>query len=264
MDITGQTLEDDEFTGKLIKNLRSVYSVLLLVVLWLVVGGLELVHPFFIPPLPEVIEEFWNLTASNRMIDSAWLTISRALLGLAIATVFAIPVGLLAGRSSVVGWFWNPIIAVGYPIPVVALIPVFRFWFGFGELAVILLVALGCFWPIAVNARNAARGVDKKLIWSARAMGTKHPKLLFRVIIPASLPGILTGLQIAVPISLIISFVFEMLAGGGMGGLGWLLREGQRQLQSDQVWAAIFGVMIVGLILDRSFRFIRRRLLVWT
>jgi ABC-type nitrate/sulfonate/bicarbonate transport system permease component len=88
-------------------------------------------------------------------------------------------------------------------------------------------------------------------------MGTSDRKLLWKVIIPVSAPGILIGIQIALPISLI----FEMVASGG---LGYLEIQGVRGFDSPQVYAAIFAIRIVGLTLDRALRVVRRRLLAWT
>lgn len=124
----------------------------------------------------------------------------------------------------------------------------------------ILLVALGTFWPIAVNARNATETVGENLIWSARMMGTSERRIVWKVVVPVSTPGILTGIQIALPISLIIAFVFEMVSGGG--GLGFLEIQGVREFQSPLVYAAIFAIMIVGLLLDRGLQLVRTRLLV--
>ncbi|WP_313689968.1 ABC transporter permease [Halobellus marinus] len=114
---------------------------------------------------------------------------------------------------------------------------------------------------MAVNARNSTQNVDENLLWSARMMETSDRKLLWKVIIPVSAPGILTGIQIALPISLIITFIFEMVAGGG---LGYLEIRGVRGFDSPQVYTAIFAIRIVGLTLDRALRVVRRRLLAWT
>jgi len=92
-------------------------------------------------------------------------------------------------------------------------------------------------------------------------MGTSERRIVWKVVVPVSAPGILTGIQIALPISLIIAFVFEMVSGGG--GLGFLEIQGVREFQSPLVYAAIFAIMIVGLLLGRGLQLVRTRLLVW-
>lgn len=239
----------------------SVYSLILVVILWEVVAQLGLIYYNFLPPLSDILALFVELTLSGVMIEQALLTLKRALAGLAIAIVLGVPIGVLAGRNAVFEWFWNPVIAIGYPVPVIALIPVFMLWFGIGDQSKIILVAVACFWPVALNTRDAAGGVDENLVWSGRMMGTSERRLLWRVVMPAAAPGILTGIQIALPIAFIATFIFEMIAGGG--GLGHLQIQGARQFESTQVYAAIVGIMIVGLTFDRLLRYVRRWILAW-
>ncbi|GAB7017270.1 ABC transporter permease [Halostagnicola bangensis] len=241
---------------------KSIYSLVIVLALWEIVTQLGMVHYYFLPPLSDIIVRFYEMTLDGTLIHHGYLTVRRALVGLVIACVFGILVGVLSARNRVASWFWDPIIEVGYPVPVIALVPVFLFWFGTGDLAKIILVAIGCFWPVAINVRNATRDVDENLIWSARMMGTSDRQLLRRVIVPASAPGIISGIQIALPISLIITFVFEMVAGGG--GLGHIEIQGVRSFDSVQVYATLIAIMILGFILDRALRLIRFRILSWT
>jgi len=239
----------------------SYYSLIVVLVLWEIVGRLGLVYYNFLPPISDILLKFWQLTVTGVMIDQTVLTVERALAGLVIAVLLGIPVGILTARNDLFEWFWDPVIAIGYPVPVISLIPVFMLWFGIGDVSKVILVAVGAFWPVALNARDATRGVDENLIWSARMMGTSDRRLLWRVVMPAAAPGILTGIQIALPISLIVEFIFEMVAGGG--GLGHLQILGARNFVSTQVFAAIIAIMIVGLGLDRLLRYAREWLLAW-
>jgi len=239
----------------------SIYSLILVLILWEVVGQLGLIYYNFLPPLSDILVLFWELTLSGQMINETILTIKRAMAGLAIGIVLGVPIGLLTARNRLFNWFWNPVIAIGYPVPIIALIPVFMLWFGIGDISKIILVAVATFWPVTLNTRDATRTVDENLVWSARMMGTSDRKLLWRVILPAAAPGILTGIQIALPIAFIATFIFEMIAGGG--GLGHLQILGARQFKSTQVYAAIIAIMIVGLVFDRGLRYFRNWLLSW-
>lgn len=244
------------------KNIAtSIYSLIIVLILWEVVGQMGVIHYNFLPPLSHILELFYELTMTGEMIDHTILTIKRAMIGLAIAIALGIPVGVLAARRPSFAWFWNPVIAIGYPVPVIALIPVFMLWFGIGDRSKIILVAVACFWPIALNTRDATRTVNETFVWSGRMMGTSEQRLLWRVVIPAAAPGILTGIQIALPISFIATFIFEMIAGGG--GLGHLQIQGARQFLSTQVYAAIIAIMIVGLCFDRALRYLRNWILSW-
>ncbi|EMA37263.1 ABC transporter permease [Halococcus hamelinensis] len=263
MDITGSSDTGGRtVVDSLISAGKSIYSLVLLLILWELVTQLGLVYPYFLPALSDVLSVLYDQLVSGNLLYQAYLTLRRAFAGLLIAIVVGVPVGVLSARSRITGWFFNPIIAVGYPVPIIALIPVFVLWFGIGDVSKILLVALGSFWPIAVNARDSTQTVKENLLRSARMMGTSERGLLWKVVMPASAPGILTGIEIALPISLIITFIFEMVAGGG--GLGYLEIQGVRNFEAPQVYAAIFTIMVIGLLLNRALRSIRQRLLVWT
>ncbi|WP_436348234.1 ABC transporter permease [Natronorubrum sp. FCH18a] len=262
MDVGSATLD----RSSLVDFAKATASLVVVLLLWELVTQLELIHYYFLPPLSDILvradSSFASLTADGTMFRHGYLTVRRALIGLVIACVLGIVVGVLSARSRIVGWFWDPIIEVGYPVPVIALIPVFLFWFGSGDTPIIALVVVGCFWPVALNTRNATREVDENLIWSARMMGTSDRELVRKVVIPAASPGIISGIQIALPISLIITFVYEMVA--GTAGLGYLEIQGVRSFDSVQVYATLIAIMILGFVLDRALRVLRHRFLAWT
>ncbi len=244
-----------------VEGAKSIYSLILLIALWELITQAGLIHYYFLPPLSDVLIEGYELTVSGEMIQASLLTLKRAFLGLLIATVLGVPIGILIARNRFVGWFFDPIITIGYPVPIISLIPVFMLWFGIGDVSKIILVGVGTFWPIAINARNSARAVNQNLIWSARMMGTPKRNLVWKVVVPDAAPGVLTGIQIALPLSLIITFVFEMVAGGG--GLGHLEIQGVRSFTSTQTYATLIAIMLIGFVLDGTLRKIRRRLLRW-
>lgn len=250
-----------DLSVELADRLRSVYSLILLIILWEAVGQFGLIQYYFLPPLSDILLRLVAMTQSGELLINTVVTLRRAFAGLLIAIVVGVPIGILMARIRAVNWFFDPIVTIGYPVPKISLIPIFILWFGIGDLGKILLVALDCSFPIIVNTRRGAENVDEKYIWSARMMGTSDRKLLWKVIIPVSAPGILIGIQIALPISLIITFILEMVASGG---LGYLEIQGVRGFDSPQVYAAIFAIRIVGLTLDRALRVVRRRLLAWT
>lgn len=246
---------------RLTERIESVYSLVLVMVLWEAVGQLEVIHYHFLPPLSDILIQFWMLSASGELFFHAFVTLRRAFVGLLIAIAVGVPIGILMARSRVANWFFDPIVMLGYPVPKISLVPMFILWFGIGDLGKIALVAVDCSFPIILNTFQGARSVDERLIWSANMMGTDDRKLLRKVILPGALPDILTGIQIAVPISLIVAFVFEMISGGD--GLGFLEITGVRLFEPTTVFAVLIAVMIIGLLLDRGLRQGRAWLLAW-
>jgi ABC-type nitrate/sulfonate/bicarbonate transport system permease component len=238
-----------------------IYSVVLVGVLWEVVARSGVVPFFFLPPLSVIAATFLAQLADGALVQEALLTVFRAASGFALAVAAGIVLGLGMARSRLVHWFFDPIVAVGMSVPTLTLVPAFILWFGIGHESKILLVALSCVWSMTVSTYNGARSVDARLIWSARVMGTAPWKLLWKVVIPAATPYIFNGMQVALPISLIVAFVFEMVAGGG--GLGFREIMAARFFQAPELFAALFAILIVGFALDRILRAIRAKVLVW-
>jgi len=243
------------------KIAAASYSIVLVAIVWELVARAGVVPFFFLPPLSVVAATFVAQLGDGLLVSEAWLTLFRALSGFAIAVVAGVTLGIGMARSKLVRWFFDPIVAVGLSVPTLTLVPAFVLWFGIGHESKFLLVALSCVWSMTVSTYNGARGVDTRLIWSARAMGTPERKLLWKVVIPAATPYIFNGMQVALPISLIVAFVFEMVAGGG--GLGFLEIMAARFFKSPDLFAALFAILLVGVALDRLLRVVRARVLVW-
>jgi ABC-type nitrate/sulfonate/bicarbonate transport system permease component len=239
----------------------ATYSIVLVAIAWEVAARAGVVPFFFLPPLSVIARTFVAQLADGLLVSEAWLTLFRALSGFTIAVVVGVTLGIGMARSKVVHWFFDPIVAVGLSVPTLTLVPAFVLWFGIGHESKILLVALSCVWSMTVSTYNGARNVDARLIWSARAMGTRERKLLRKVVIPAATPYIFNGMQVALPISLIVAFVFEMVAGGG--GLGFLEIMAARFFKAPDLFAALFAILLVGFALDRLLRLLRARVLIW-
>ena len=237
------------------------YSLLMVIAAWEIIARSCLVPFFFLPPLSVIASTFAAQIAEGLLLQHALLTIFRAFAGFAIAVAAGVTLGIGMARFKVVHWFFDPLVALGLPTPTLTLVPAFMLWFGIGHESKILLVALSCVCPIAVSTYNGARNVDHLLIWSARLMGTSGRRLLWKLVVPAAPPYIFNGMQVALPISLIVAFVFEMVAGGG--GLGFLEILAARFFKAPELFSALFAILIVGFAFDRVLRMIRSRVLVW-
>jgi len=239
----------------------SSYSLVLVAVAWEIVARSGVVPFFFLPPLTVIAATFWTQLADGLLIQEAMVTVLRAVAGFTIAVVTGVLLGVGMARFKAIRWFFDPIVAVGLSVPTLTLVPAFILWFGIGHESKILLVALSSVWSMAVSTYNGARHVDQRLVWSARAMGTPESRLLWKVVLPAAMPYIFNGMQVALPIALIVAFVFEMVAGGG--GLGFLEIMAARFFKSPDLFAALFAILLVGVALDRLLRVVRSRVLTW-
>ncbi len=175
------------------------------------------------------------------------LTIYRAFSGFLIAAVVGIVIGTMAARNKLARWFFDPLVSIGFPAPKIAFMPLFVLWFGLGDQAKITMVALSCIFPIISATYLGTGSIDRYLIWSARNLGVSRRRVVWKIVVPAALPQILSGLQIAFPMSLVVTVVTEMITAGG--GLGGYMIMSARMALSEQVFVGILTIAIVGYVL---------------
>ena len=237
-----------ETVGKLGLWIRSTISVLMIVVAWEAVARAGLVSSLFLPPFTKVMSEWWAVCADGSLPLDLGVSLSRAAVGLMLATAIGVPIGIAMARNRVLHWLFDPVIALAFPSPKIAFLPIFILWFGIYSLSKILLVAFACVFPILIGSFAAASGVNRVWIWSASSMGTSDLGMLFRIVLPAAWPRIFAALRVALPVSLITTFTAEMVSGGG--GMGATLMYSQRFFESPTVFAYIITMLGVGLLLD--------------
>ena len=244
--------------GRMLLRWASVLSVL---ALWQAFAEAHIVSAFLLPTFTSALARLWHDVTSGDMILALVLTLYRAFTGFALAGIAGIAIGILIARVPLMRWFFDPLISIGLPMPKIAFLPVFMLWFGVFDASKILMVAFSAVFPVVVAAWAAADGVEQALLWSALSLGAKRRQLLWEIALPAALPQIFTGLQVAMPISLIVEIVSEMAMGGE--GLGGSIMTEMRFADSPGVFAGILAIAAVGVALVRGMETIRRRLLVW-
>jgi NitT/TauT family transport system permease protein len=173
----------------------------------------------------------------------------RAISGFAIAAVFAIPLGLLVGRIAVVREYFDPIIRALYPIPGIAWIPLAILWFGLGNTAVIFVVFIAEFFPLYFNTEAGARSINPILVDAGRCFGATRLTLFRRVIVPASIPYIITGMRIALGGAWRMIVAGEMLA--SQTGIGSVLMESRFQFRANDLMMAMVLISIVGFVTEK-------------
>jgi taurine transport system permease protein len=236
-------------------------SIVAVVVLWQAFAGAHVISAFLLPPFSTVLVRLYHDVASGDMILGIALTLYRALAGFGLGAVSGIAVGILIARVPLMRWFFDPLVSIGLPMPKIAFLPVFILWFGVFDESKILMVAFSAIFPVIVASWAAADGVDAILLWSALSLGTGRHRLLWEIALPASLPQIFTGLQVALPLSLIVEVVSEMAMGGE--GLGGTIMTQMRFADSPGVFAGVLAIAIVGAGLVKAMEMIRHRLLLW-
>jgi ABC-type nitrate/sulfonate/bicarbonate transport system permease component len=242
-------------------GLARAGSVLALALAWEALARSGAFTPFMLPALSAVLERIWNDLISGDLLLNTAVTLYRALAGFLIGAVAGIALGMAISRNAVAHWFFDPIVSVGFPMPKIAFLPVVMLWLGVYDLSKITMVSVEAVFPVIAATIVGIRGVERELIWSARNMGAGERELLWQIAVPAALPQIITGLQVALPIALIVAIVTEMFMGGY--GLGGAMNTASRFADSRGVFAGIVEIAVIGYAMVKLMALARRRLLLW-
>lgn len=185
----------------------------------------------------------------------------RVAQGFALAALLGVPLGLLIGWSRLFAQMVDPMIQSLRPIPITAWLPFSIALFGIRDFGSIFLIFLGGLYPIVVNTTQGARDVERNLVRAALMMGASRRQLLHRVVLPASMPSIFTGLRLGLGISWTAVIVSEMVA--VKSGLGYVLWDAYYVGRMDIVLADMVSIGALGFLSDRLIVFIERRVLTW-
>jgi ABC-type nitrate/sulfonate/bicarbonate transport system permease component len=237
------------------------FSVVAVLIAWELLARSGTLTPYQLPALSTVLGRIWTDAVSGDLWVNTALTLYRALVGFAICAILGVLIGVAMSRSAVANWFFDPIVSVGFPMPKIAFLPVVILWLGVYDLAKISIIVIDAIFPVIAATVIAIQGVPHELIWSARNMGASDRDVLRQVILPAASPQIITGLQVSLPLCLIVAVVAEMLMGGY--GLGGAMITAARFANSTGVFAGILEIAVVGYVLIKLMALARRRLLIW-
>ncbi len=243
------------------RGLARWYSVPLLFALWQVLHVTGAVSPRLLPDLRDVANTLVTDIGSGLLPFHAAVSMGRALAGYLLASIAGIALGIALARSRLVDMLVEPMFVAGYPVPKIALFPIFTFIFGIGSLSKIAFVFIECLYPVTLATVFAVRGVERNFVWSAASMGAGARRIFARVLIPAALPGIFSGLRIALPVAIIVVTITEMI--GDARGLGYFISVSSASFRFDRVYAGIVMVGACGFVLDRSLAALRRVVLPW-
>ena len=206
--------------------------------------------PALMPTLPKVATALIGSLLDGTMIGHAASTLYRVLLGLSLAVVAGLPLGILMGRFRAVENFFLPLASALMPIPSLAWVPVFILWFGLGNQVSILIVFYAALFPMILNAWSGVRSVNQLWLRAAGAMGADEHKLFWKVILPGAAPFIITGLRQAFLRAWIAVVGAEMLASSDWG-LGWVIYDAKEFLNADVMLASLVVIGALGFVFER-------------
>ena len=228
-------------------------------------------HPNGLIPSPaEVGVALWDLAFggiyddafSQMLLPDLIASASRVYGAFILAAALALPLGMLIGRLRLVRELLEPTLQVLRPVPVTAWLPLSMIIFGLGPRSAFFLVALGAFYPILVNTVFAVRSVEPRLFEAAQMLGVSPARLFPKVVLPASLPGMFTGLRLGLGFAWVVIVVGEMT--GVQTGLGAMIMDARQLSRTEIVISGMAVIGVAGYLSDQAVMLLGRRLLAWS
>jgi NitT/TauT family transport system permease protein len=203
-----------------------------------------------LPTLPAVARALWTGLADGSLPGHAASTLHRVLVGMGLAVVLGVPLGILMGRVRAVEGFVLPLASALMPIPSLAWVPVFILWFGLGNATAVGVVLYAALFPVLLNVWSGVRAVNPLWLRAGSAMGAGTAALFWKVMVPGASPFIIAGLRQAFVRAWIAVVGAEMLAASDWG-LGWVIFDAKEFLQADRMLASLAVIGLIGLAFER-------------
>lgn len=228
---------------------------------WQIASELGWVSAYLLPPPSRAVAGFWEIATDGTLWVHVKASLFRSIAGFLIATSIAVPLGVVVGWSPLFRRLSHITLLLLIPIPITAWISIAIVWFGIGDASAVFLVALGAAVPILINTIHGVEWVEPVYIEAARMLGTGPRQILWRIVLPAALPNIFTGLRLGLRNSWAGLVVAEMI--GAKSGVGYLIWDARLMMRSDLVIVGMLMVGVLGLVSDQAMSRAGRKLLRW-
>ena len=236
-------------------------GIVIFLALWEALPRLGIVSDAYLSPPSAVIASIAQLVDTGQLWKHLAASLQRSLWGLLLASFFGVVLGLLIGSSKRLAAIVDPMLQLFRQTSAFALFPVFILFLGIGELSKVAIIFWASFWPVLLSTVSGVKQVDRLLVNSALSMGASQRFIFFKVVLPASLPSIFTGVRLAGAYSITALVAAEMI--GAHSGLGFLTLNSQETFQIPTMYAGILLLAVLGLLLNYLLALLERRLLRW-
>ena len=209
-------------------------------------------NPLLFPKFSETLSAFYDNIKNGVLLQRGWFSIKVLLMGYVAGMFLASVLTALAITSRVGNDFLETLTAMFNPLPAIALLPLALIWFGLGNGSLVFVLIHSVLWPVALNTHSGFLSVSPTMRMVGRNYGLTGPRDVMKILIPAAFPNILTGMKIGWAFAWRTLIAAELVFGvsSGSGGLGWFIYENKNQLEIANVFAGLFSVIIIGLVVE--------------
>ncbi len=259
----GQTIVQDKTYFLRVKEhpWLSLSSFILILLLWEIVSRMQWIPPLFLPAPSGILSEAWSMLKTGLIFKHIYASLRRILWGFSIACITGVGVGVLIGFFSIPEAIGNPLIAATFPIPKIAILPLLILWLGIGEPSKVAVIALGVFFPMAINVYTGVKNVDPLLIKAALSLGSNRTRIIRKVILPSILPMIFAGMKLGIGIALLLVVAAEMVAADA--GIGFLILTAADLMETKKLMVGLILLSLLGLFFNWLFQKLERVFIPW-
>lgn len=248
---------------KVLESALPALSVVIFLLVWELIVRWRGIAPIFLPAPSAIAVFLGRMMADGTMEYHLAVTLLRIFAGFLVAAVTGIGLGLMMGMSRILSRIADIWIAALYPLPKISLIPLLIIWLGTGEAYRIVISAITAFFPIVISTYAGIRQVDRELIKAAADLGANGRQTQFKVVIPAAMPSILSGLQLGMGVTIILIVAAEMIGGSSRSGMGYLLISSGQVMETEKVFASLVVVAVMGAVIMKLQQWADRRIAPW-
>ena len=241
--------------------LLSILTPLALLVLWEVAGLAGWIDARLFSPPSRILDQGWKMAVTGELWEHLLPTVLRLIVGFAVGALAGIAVGLLMGVSRWIRAAFGPLFTALYALPKIAILPLLLLIFGLTEMPKVLALAISVFFVLQIATLSGVMQIDARILEAARAYRATGWNLFRFVLLPASIPAIFTGLQVAAGAAVIVITAVEFVASNS--GLGYLIWNSWELFQPEKMYVGLIVVSIIGALLTGAVIFLERLLLPW-
>ena len=250
-------------THRMLENVLPTLSIVVFLGIWELAVRWYGIAPIFLPAPTAIALHLWRMLIDGTMEYHLGVTLLRIFAGFLVAAVTGIALGLAMGMSRLVARIADVWIAALYPLPKISLIPLLIIWLGSGEAYRIVISAITAFFPIVISTYAGIRQADRGLIKAAKDLGASVRQIQLKVVIPAAMPSILSGLQLGMGVTIILIVAAEMIGGSSQSGMGYLLISAGQVMETEKVFAALVVLAVMGAVIIKLQQWTDRKIAPW-
>ncbi len=243
------------------RSLKNACKIIVIVVffgIWEFMSRMEILNPILVPPFTDLVKNMWNMFLDGNFTKHLIISLRRAGIGFALAVIAGIPLGLLLG-----GWFKTIQKSLEWLMKIFSQVNPFVMFhiiiliLGIDEKPKVIIIMWACLWPIITNTILGIRNVNENVLKAARCFGLGRVAIFIKVVFPASLPSIFTGLRLSAGYSVFMLVAAEMM--GASSGLGWLIKSSEENFQILNIYGAALVIALLGVFIDGFMQILEKR-----